>query len=75
MLSIKYGIIVGMVNFLAFITFMTAASIGPGSLIIPMLGISIAVIAVFSMLIFKERMNWKEILGFFMALIALFLLT
>jgi transporter family protein len=74
-ISVRYGIIVGIINFFAFITLMTALSMGPGSLIIPILGTSIAIIAVFSMIIFKERLNKKGILGFLLALVAIALLA
>lgn len=72
--SRKFGILIGIVNFLAYYTFLTALSIGPGSLVLPLVTLNVAPIVVLSMIIFKERLNWKGILGFILAIIAIWLL-
>ena len=73
--SIKFGIILGIINFLSYFTLLSALAIGPGALIFPIEGLTIAFITVLSMLFFKERLNWKGYLGFILALMALMLLS
>ena len=51
-----------------------ALTTGPGSLIWPILGLNIVAIVGLSMIIFKEKLNKKGILGFLLAVIAIFLL-
>ena len=73
-ISIKFGVIVGAVNFISYFTLLSALSAGPGSIIYPLIGFNIALIVIFSIIFFKERLNWKGVLGFILALISIWLL-
>ncbi|MFH1474176.1 MAG: EamA family transporter [Candidatus Aenigmatarchaeota archaeon] len=73
--SIKIGIIIGMVNFITVFSIMTALSTGPGVVIFPLFSLNLALIVTFSVIIFKEKINWRRIVGIVLALIAMLLLV
>lgn len=72
--SRNFGIIIGVINFLAFYTLLAALSLGPGSLVYPIVSLDIALIVILSMILFKERLNFRGIIGFVLAMIAIILL-
>ncbi len=72
--SMKFGALIGIINFVAYSLAMTALSEGPGVIIFPLIGLNVAFIVLFSILLFKEKLNWKGILGVIFALIAIWLL-
>ena len=48
----------------------------PASLIYPVIGVgSLAVVAIFSLFFFKEKMHWRQWLGIFVGAIAVVLLS
>ena len=72
--SRKLGILIGIINFFAFYTLLIALSTGPGSLVFPLVGLNLALIVFFSIVLFKEKLNKYGILGFILALISIWLL-
>jgi len=72
--SRKFGIILGIINFSAFFTLLSALSTGPGALVFPLLGLNVAFIVLFSIILFKERLNLRGIVGFILAIVAMLLL-
>jgi uncharacterized membrane protein len=73
--SIKFGIILGIVNFLAIFTALSALETGIGAIIFPILGINVAFIVVLSMVLFKERLDLRGIAGFILSIVAIILLS
>ena len=73
-ISIMSGVVLGIVNFSAFFTALSALASGPGAIIFPMLGLNVAFIVVLSIVLFKERLNVRGIIGFILALVAILLL-
>ena len=73
-LSIKFGVIIGVINFFGVYMVISALSIGPGALIVPLFSLSLAFIVILSMTLFRERLNWKGKVGVVLALIAIWLL-
>jgi len=72
--SMKFGILLGVINFLSYFTILSALEAGPGATIFPIVGLNVAFIVLLSMLLFKERLNVRGIVGFVLALIAILLL-
>lgn len=72
--SLKWGIIIGALNFLSYFTAVEALTTGPGSLIWPILGLNIVAIVGLSVVLFKERLNMNGFIGFVLAVISILLL-
>jgi uncharacterized membrane protein len=72
--SIKFGIMLGVINFVSYFLLMSALTVGPGVLVFPLVSMNLAFTVAFSMLIFKERLNLRGTLGFILALAAILLL-
>jgi uncharacterized membrane protein len=72
--SLKWGIIIGILNFLSYFAAVEALAIGPGSLIWPILGLNIVAIVGISMVVFKERLNRNGVIGVILAVISILLL-
>ncbi|MFB6209687.1 MAG: EamA family transporter [Candidatus Nanohaloarchaea archaeon] len=72
--AIKWGSIIGGINFLSFTSLLTALEEGPISIVFPLFSLGMAVSVAMSTLILDEKLNLKRILGFFAAIFALVLL-
>lgn len=73
-ISIRYGVIGGVVNFVAYSMLLLALQSGPGALVFSALGLDLVFIVFLSQLLFRERLNWKGWSGVALAAVSLWLL-
>ena len=72
--SLKLRTVIGVANFFGVYLILKALETGPGTVIFPVLSLSLAVIALVSIAAFKERLNAKGKLGLMLALLSVLLL-
>ncbi|MFB6213674.1 MAG: EamA family transporter [Candidatus Nanohaloarchaea archaeon] len=73
--SLKWGIIIGVINFVSFSSLLAALQTGPMAIIFPMTTLGIALSVALSVGILKEELTRKRLTGLILALIALILLN
>ncbi len=72
--SIRIGIHIGIVNFLAYLSLLTSLRTGPLSLISPMMAISLVVVVVLGKVLYHEELSVKQISLILLALVGTVLL-
>jgi len=72
--AIILGIIIGIINFIGFFTIIKAYSIGPLSLVASINSMSFIIAIILSIIIYKEKITKRSILGIILSIIAMILL-
>jgi drug/metabolite transporter (DMT)-like permease len=72
--SVIIGLIMGLINFVGFYTFLKALSLGPLSIIVSITSLHFVIAIVLSSLIYKERFNRLRIAGVLLAVLSVILL-
>ncbi|MFH1822815.1 MAG: EamA family transporter [Patescibacteria group bacterium] len=72
--AVTTGLIIGVINFLAFYLFLKALAIGPLSIISSMVGLSFLITIILSVFIYKEKITSRRIMGIILAAAAVILM-
>ena len=73
--SLKFGFLIGIINFIAFYSQLLALSIGKASIIFPITSLAIYLAVILSILVYKEPLTLKKVVGIIFSLIAIILLS
>jgi drug/metabolite transporter (DMT)-like permease len=71
--AVKIGLLMGLLNFLGFYAFLTALSTGPLSVIALITGMHFVIAIALSVLLYRERMTLRRMVGIGLTLVAVFL--
>jgi drug/metabolite transporter (DMT)-like permease len=61
--AIRIGLLMGLINFMGFYAFLAALSLGPLSIVVSITGMHFVIAVLLSVIVYKERLNGKRILG------------
>jgi len=73
--TIRFGITIGIVNFLGFYILLYALSLGPLSIISPTIGLYVLVTTILARLFYKEELSSKRLFLIFLSVLAITLLN
>ena len=72
--AILIGLLMGLINFVGFHTFLTALSMGPLSIIVSITGLHFVIAVVLSVIVYRERLSRRRILGMALAVVSILFL-
>jgi drug/metabolite transporter (DMT)-like permease len=61
--AILIGVVMGLINFAGFYSFLSALSVGPLSIIVSMVGMHFVIAVILSAIVYKEKLSARRILG------------
>jgi len=61
--AIRIGLLMGLINFVGFYTFLAALSVGPLSIIVSITGMHFVIAVVLSVIVYKEKLSGMRIVG------------
>jgi drug/metabolite transporter (DMT)-like permease len=73
--AVRLGVALGIVNVIAFYSFLSALRQGPASVITPIVSLALIVAVLLSMLVFGERLGWRKWLGVLLAAASIAILS
>ena len=65
--AISIGLLMGLINFVGFYTFLTALSVGPLSIIVSITGLHFVIAVLLSVIVYKENLSRTRMLGMALA--------
>jgi drug/metabolite transporter (DMT)-like permease len=72
--AISIGLLMGLINFVGFYTFLTALSVGPLSIIVSITGLHFVIAVLLSVIVYKEKLSGTRILGMALAVASILFL-
>jgi uncharacterized membrane protein len=72
--AIRIGLLMGLINFMGFYTFLAALSVGPLSIIVSITGMHFVIAVLLSVIVYKEKLSGMRILGIGLAMISIIFL-
>jgi drug/metabolite transporter (DMT)-like permease len=72
--AISIGLLMGLINFVGFYTFLTALSVGPLSIIVSITGLHFVIAVLLSVIVYKEKLSGTRILGMALAIASILFL-
>jgi uncharacterized membrane protein len=66
--AIRIGLLMGLINFVGFYTFLAALSVGPLSIIVSITGMHFVIAVLLSVIVYKEKLTRMRILGIGLAM-------
>lgn len=72
--AISIGLLMGLINFVGFYTFLTALSVGPLSIIVSITGLHFVIAVLLSVIVYKEKLSRTRILGMALAIASILFL-
>jgi drug/metabolite transporter (DMT)-like permease len=72
--AIRIGLLMGLINFVGFYTFLAALSVGPLSIIVSITGMHFVIAVLLSVIVYKEKLSGPRILGMALAVASIFFL-
>jgi drug/metabolite transporter (DMT)-like permease len=72
--AVRIGLLMGLINFLGFYTFLAALSVGPLSIIVSITGLHFVIAVLLSVIVYKEKLNRTRILGMGLAVASILFL-
>jgi len=72
--AISIGLLMGLINFVGFYTFLTALSVGPLSIIVSITGLHFVIAVLLSVIVYKEKLSRTRILGMALAVASILFL-
>jgi drug/metabolite transporter (DMT)-like permease len=72
--AISIGLLMGLINFVGFYTFLAALSVGPLSIIVSITGLHFVIAVLLSVIVYKEKLSRTRILGMALAIASILFL-
>jgi drug/metabolite transporter (DMT)-like permease len=72
--AVRIGVLMGLINFAGFYTFLAALSVGPLSIIISITGMHFVIAVLLSVIIYKEKLSGMRIIGMALAIVSILFL-
>jgi len=72
--AIRIGLLMGLINFVGFYTFLAALSLGPLSIIVSITGMHFVIAVLLSVIVYKEKLSGMRILGIGLAIVSILFL-
>jgi uncharacterized membrane protein len=72
--SVRIGLLMGLINFVGFYTFLAALSVGPLSIIVSITGLHFVIAVLLSVIFYKEKLSRERILGMALAVASILFL-
>jgi len=72
--AISIGLLMGLINFVGFYTFLAALSVGPLSIIVSITGLHFVIAVLLSVIVYKEKLSRTRILGMALAVASILFL-
>jgi drug/metabolite transporter (DMT)-like permease len=72
--AISIGLLMGLINFVGFYTFLAALSVGPLSIIVSITGLHFVIAVLLSVIVYKEKLSGTRILGMALAVASILFL-
>ena len=72
--AVLIGLLMGLINFVGFYTFLAALSVGPLSIIVSITGMHFVIAVLLSVIVYKERLNRTRLLGLGLAVLSILFL-
>jgi len=72
--AIRIGLLMGLINFVGFYTFLAALSVGPLSIIVSITGMHFVIAVLLSVIVYKEKLSGMRIVGMGLAIVSILFL-
>ena len=72
--AVVIGLLMGLLNFAGFYTFLAALSAGPLSIIVSITGMHFVIAVLLSVILYKERLSRMRVLGMALAIVSVLFL-
>lgn len=72
--AVLIGLLMGLINFVGFYTFLTALSVGPLSIIVSITGMHFVIAVLLSVILYKEKLSRMRVLGMGLAVVSILFL-
>ena len=72
--AIRIGLLMGLINFMGFYTFLAALSVGPLSIIVSITGMHFVIAVLLSVIVYKEKLSGRRIVGMGLAIVSILFL-
>ncbi|MBP1741892.1 MAG: putative transporter protein, partial [Deltaproteobacteria bacterium] len=72
--AIRIGLLMGLINFMGFYTFLAALSVGPLSIIVSITGMHFVIAVLLSVIVYKEKLSGMRIVGMGLAIVSILFL-
>ena len=72
--AVLIGLLMGLINFVGFYTFLAALSVGPLSIIVSITGMHFVIAVLLSVIVYKEKLNRTRLLGLGLAVLSILFL-
>jgi drug/metabolite transporter (DMT)-like permease len=72
--AVLIGLLMGLINFVGFYTFLTALSVGPLSIIVSITGMHFVIAVLLSAILYKEKLSRMRVLGMGLAVVSILFL-
>lgn len=72
--AIRLGIVIGVINFIGYTAFLRSLITGPLSLVAPIVGMSFVISVLLSMVVYRERLRLKGLIGALLTILTVVLL-
>jgi len=72
--AIRIGLLMGLINFVGFYTFLAALSVGPLSIIVSITGMHFVIAVLLSVVVYKEKLSGMRIVGMGLAIVSILFL-
>ena len=72
--AVRIGLLMGLINFVGFYTFLAALSAGPLSIIVSITGMHFVIAVLLSVIVYKEKLNRTRLLGLGLAVLSILFL-
>ncbi len=72
--AVRIGVLMGLINFAGFYTFLAALSVGPLSIIVSITGMHFVIAVLLSVIVYKEKLSGMRIIGMALAIASILFL-
>jgi drug/metabolite transporter (DMT)-like permease len=72
--AVRIGVLMGLINFAGFYTFLAALSVGPLSIIVSITGMHFVIAVLLSVIVYKEKLRGMRIIGMALAIVSILFL-
>lgn len=72
--AVRIGLLMGLINFVGFYTFLAALSVGPLSIIVSITGMHFVIAVLLSAIVYKEKLDKRRVLGMVLAVASILFL-
>jgi drug/metabolite transporter (DMT)-like permease len=72
--AVRIGVLMGLINFAGFYTFLAALSVGPLSIIVSITGMHFVIAVLLSVIVYKEKLSRMRIIGMALAIVSILFL-